>query len=619
MQIVSLRIHHFKSIQDMWIRDIENALILVGQNNTGKTTVLDAIRAVGGVYQIKPEDFDEDGSNIEIEVAIAYGQQDFMQLQANGAISKYRRLDAWKAEFEKKLPSFQNGVLTFSFIANREGKIRYDDGFRKNNPYVKDVFPKIYYVDAERNLSSFQHDMLLLQEDELLKKMRADCCLFNQAKKCNHCFSCIGLLNQKTPKELTVFETSKLLDYKLYQLNLDEFAQRVNYIFHKNGGQEKILFSMNRNIESMLTVTTEIYQQVQKITRPIERMGKGMRSVYMLSLLEAYMEEDAQTPGIIMVEDPEIFLHPTMQKTSGDILYRLSKKNQVIFSTHSPNLLPNFNSRQIRQVILNEEGYPTVREKTDISVILENLGYTANDLMNVDFVFIVEGKQDKSRLPMLLKHYYSEIYDKEGKLSRIAIITTNSCTNIKTYANLKYMNQIYIKDRFLMIRDGDGKNPEHLKRQLCKYYEERSLEDVDKLPRVLPKNVLVLHYYSFENYFLNPKIMEKIGIITNEEAFYEIFLDKWKEYLHRIKSGKHLQEIIGCDLKTVDDVKRYMEEIKVYIRGHNLYDIFYGKYKEHESELLQQYIRLAPKEDFADILESVNRFIYFENRRKGTK
>lgn len=320
-----------------------------------------------------------------------------------------------------------------------------------------------------------------------------------------------------------------------------------------------------------------------------------------------------------MVEDPEIFLHPTMQKTSGDILYRLSKKNQVIFSTHSPNLLPNFNSRQIRQVILNEEGYPTVREKTDISVILENLGYTANDLMNVDFVFIVEGKQDKSRLPMLLKHYYSEIYDKEGKLSRIAIITTNSCTNIKTYANLKYMNQIYIKDRFLMIRDGDGKNPEHLKRQLCKYYEERSLEDVDKLPRVLPKNVLVLHYYSFENYFLNPKIMEKIGIITNEEAFYEIFLDKWKEYLHRIKSGKHLQEIIGCDLKTVDDVKRYMEEIKVYMRGHNLYDIFYGKYKEHESELLQQYIRLAPKEDFADILESVNRFIYFENRRKGTK
>ena len=97
-------------------------------------------------------------------------------------------------------------------------------------------------------------------------------------------------------------------------------------------------------------------------------------------------------------------------------------------------------------------------EKTDVSAILEDLGYTANDLMNVNFVFIVEGKQDKSRLPLLIRKYYSETYDESGKLSRIAIITTNSCTNIKTYANLKYMNQIYLRDQFLMIRDGDGKD-----------------------------------------------------------------------------------------------------------------------------------------------------------------
>lgn len=617
MRIVSLKIRHFKSIQNMWIQNIENALILVGQNNTGKTTVLDAIRAVGGVYRMKPEDFDEDGSNIEIEVALSYQEEDLRQLQSNGMISRYRRLDAWKSDFAKKLPSFQNGVLTFTFVANRDGKVRYEDGFRKNNPYIKEAFPKIYFVDAERNLSPFQNDMLLLQEDALLKKMRANSCLFNQAKKCNHCFSCIGLLNQKTPQELTVFETSKLLDYKLYQLNLDEFARKVNRNFRKNGGQEKILYSMNRNVESMLTVTTEIYHPTQQVTRPIERMSKGMRSVYMLSLLETYMEDDNRMPSIIMIEDPEIFLHPTMQKTSGDILYRLSKKNQVIFSTHSPNLLPNFNSRQIRQMVLNEEGYPAIRKKTDISVILDNLGYTATDLMNVDFVFIVEGKQDKSRLPLLLKHYYSEMYDKDGNLSRVAIITTNSCTNIKTYANLKYMNQIYIKDHFLMIRDGDGKDPEMLRRQLCKYYEERSLEDIDKLPRVTPKNVLILHYYSFENYFLNPKIMAKLKIIPSEEAFYEIFLEKWKEYLYKIKSGRHLQEVIGGNFETIEDVKQHMEEIKVYLRGHNLFDIFYGRFREQESALLEEYIKLAPKEDFADILDSINQFIYFESRKIG--
>ena len=625
MRISYLHISHFKSIRDLEIKDIENALILVGQNNTGKTTVLDAVRAVGGSYLIKPEDFDEDGANIEIDVSLNIENDDFEKLQKSGKISKYRKLDAWKQEFYKKLPSFAyntddedsilGGSLDFTFIANRDGRIRYDDGYRKNNPYIKEIFPKIYYVDAERNLSQFQNDMLLLQEDEQLKKMRENSCLFNQAKTCNRCFSCIGLINQKKPEELTAFETSKLLDYKLYQLSLDDFAKKVNRNFRKNGGQDRVLYSMNRNIESMLSVTTELYQEAAGVTRPIERMGKGMRSIYMLSLLETYTEDEDQNPSIIMVEDPEIFLHPTLQKTSGDILYRLSKKNQVIFSTHSPNLLPNFNKRQIKQVVLDENGMPTVRQDTDISAILDNLGYTANDLMNVNFVFIVEGKQDKSRLPLLLKKYYSEMYDDKGNLSRVAIITTNSCTNIKTYANLKYMNQVYIKDRFLMIRDGDGKDPDVLKRQLCKYYEEQDIRDIDHLPRVKPKNVLILKYYSFENYFLNPKIMSQIGVIEDEEEFYEIFLEKWKEYLYKIKSGCHLRQILGHDIENVEDVKANMEQIRIYMRGHNLFDIFYGRFRDRETQLLEKYVEIAPKEDFADILNSINKFIYFESRK----
>ena len=197
MRIIDMRISHFKSIKEMHIKDIENALILVGQNNTGKTTILDAVRAVGGVYQMKPEDYDRDGANIEIAMSIAFFDKDFIQMQQNGIISKYRRMEAWKKEFCKKLPSYYDGVLHFVFIANRDGKVRYDDGYHKNNPYIKEVFPKIYYVDAERNLTQLQNDFLLLQEDALLKKMRTDCCLFEQAKKCNHCFSCIGLIDKK--------------------------------------------------------------------------------------------------------------------------------------------------------------------------------------------------------------------------------------------------------------------------------------------------------------------------------------------------------------------------------------------------------------------------------------
>ena len=145
----------------------------------------------------------------------------------------------------------------------------------------------------------------------------------------------------------------------------------------------------------------------------------------MLSMLETYTDEKARLPSIIIVEDPEIFLHPQLQKASSEILYHLSKKNQVMFTTHSPNLLLNFTSKQIRQIVLDPAGYSVVNERADIDVILDNLGYGANDFMNTNFVFIVEGKQDKSRLPLLLERYYSEIYDETGRLQRISIITTN--------------------------------------------------------------------------------------------------------------------------------------------------------------------------------------------------
>ena len=636
MQITDLRIRNFKSIKDMHISDIENALILVGKNDTGKTAVLDAVRAVGGDYLVREEDFRENFPNVEISAELRITEDDLKRFHRFGVVSAYRRPEAWYREFCRKLPSFlpdggteadsgkgtdsdrtfSGGTLKFEFSVNREGRTRYSDGKQKDNRYIPKIFPHIYFMDTQRDLKKFQDDLLLMQEDDLLKRMRSGCCMFDVAKECNHCFSCIGLIHKKTTEELNAFEASKLLEYKLYNLNLDSFSRRVNEIFRRNGGRDEIAYSMDLDIERTLSVTASVRQAGYQKNRPTESMGKGMRSIYMLSLLEAYEEEGMKNADIIMVEDPEIFLHPKLQKVSGDILYRLSKKNQVMFSTHSPNLLSNFSSRQIRQVFLDKDGFSEVREKTDISAVLDDLGYSANDLMNVNFVFIVEGKQDKSRLPLLIRKYYSETYDSEGNLSRIAIITTNSCTNIKTYANLKYMNQIYIKDNFLMIRDGDGKDSEELKSQLCNYYARRNEEDIDRLPRVTEKNVLILKYYSFENYFLDPKVMAQIGIIESEEQFYEIFIEKWREYLYRLRSGRKLAEVIGHDLTSVDDVKQHMEEIRIHMRGHNLYDIYYGRYRENEQEILSRYIDAAPREDFTDILDSIDRFIYFESRKK---
>ncbi|MDC7289870.1 AAA family ATPase [Blautia schinkii] len=618
MRIEKLHIKNFKLIRDLEIHDIENALILVGKNSVGKTSVLNALCAVGGQYTVTPSDFNAHKQNIEISVSLRITQEDLELLHHSRKVSAYRRPEIWIKDFQKKLPSYHNEILEFTFVANYNGSIRYSDGVHKNNPYIPQVFPKIYYLDSQRDLEGIQDNLLAFMEDDLLNQMRADCCLFDRAKKCSHCYSCIGLINQKTPDQLNAFEAEKLLEYKLYQLNLDSFSRRVNQNFHRNGGfAGSIRYELSCNTDRIFQVNVTMEPRGRQEPAPITILGKGMRSIYLLSLLETYLQDEGRIPGIILMEDPEIFLHPSLQKKSSEILYRISKKSQVIFTTHSPNLLFQFNSRQIRQVVLERDGYPVIRSKTNLSAILDDLGFTASDLMNVSFVFIVEGKQDKSRLPLLLEKYYSEIYDQDGNLSRISIISTNSCTNIKTYANLKYINQTYLREQFLMIRDGDGKDPRELAASLCKYYEERNLEDTDRLPKVTRKNVLILKYYSFENYFLDPKIMAKINVIESEEKFYEILFEKWEEYLYRLKSGRRLTEVLGRPLTSVQDVKEHMEEIKIHMRGHNLYDIFYGPYKKQEDEILRAYIDAAPRSTFQDILDAIDSFLYFDNRKKG--
>lgn len=615
MQIERIHIKNFKSIQEMEIENIERALILVGKNNTGKTSIIDALRAVFGIYQVSEKDFNVKKQNIEIGITLCLTKEDLHHLHRQGKVSLYKRYEVWKRDFCAKLPSYHEGKLSFTGVINWKKEVRYSDGFRKDNPKIPEIFPRIYYIDTDRKLSQFQEDLLMFREDVQLEQLRARSCIFSQAKTCNQCFQCIGLINQKMPSELNVVETARLLEYKMYQLNIKDFEEKVNRSYRKNGGHEKLSFTLNCNTQEMFKIKAETCREEGGETCPIEYLSNGMRSLYMLSMLETYTDDKAKIPSIIIVEDPEIFLHPHLQKVSGEILYRLSKKNQVIFTTHSPNLLPNFTSRQIRQIILDEKYYSIVNEKADIDSILDALGYGANDLMHTNFVFIVEGKQDKSRLPLLLEKYYSEIYDSEGNLQRISIITTNSCTNIKTYANLKYMNQIYIRDQFLMIRDGDGKDAEELASQLCQYYEARNEEDIDKLPRVTRKNVLILNYYSFENYFLNPVIMAKLGIVESEEAFYETLWEKWQEYLWKLKSGKKLTAAIGKNLESLQDVKDHMEDIRIHLRGHNLYDIFYGPFKKDETCLLQQYIELAPRDDFKDILDKIDSFPYFDSRR----
>jgi len=109
--------------------------------------------------------------------------------------------------------------------------------------------------------------------------------------------------------------------------------------------------------------------------------------------------------------------------------------------------------------------------------------------------------------------------------------------------------------------------------------------------------------------------MTKLGIVKSEEEFWKTLLEKWKKYLWKLASGKKFTKAIGKRIYTIKDLKENYEEFKIHMRGHNLYDIFYGRYRANETELLRQYLELAPREDFADILDTIDKITFFESKK----
>ena len=146
MQITELRIRNFKSIRDMHIRDIENALILVGKNDTGKTAVLDAVRAVGGDYTVQEEDFRENFPNVEIQAVLQITDEDLKRFHRFGLVSSYRRYEAWYRDFCRNCPLLNREkspavcwLLSFP-LTGRAGSVTVTD-IRKTTAAFHRSFP----------------------------------------------------------------------------------------------------------------------------------------------------------------------------------------------------------------------------------------------------------------------------------------------------------------------------------------------------------------------------------------------------------------------------------------------------------------------------------------------
>lgn len=405
--------------------------------------------------------------------------------------------------------------------------------------------------------------------------------------------------------DLSIEELQKLINYKTKNTSA-KFTSSISERFAKNYQKGfKVNIKVTSNIDKSFSILTKLFDPVLNAVVELSNVGAGVRIVYILSLLQSYQAISAKHT-IFIIEEPELYLHPQLQKSMAKTLSEITENNQVIFTTYSPIMLREFSTQNIRKVKLDEERYCSIAENTTIDDVLKEIGYSSQDVLNTDFILFVEGQDDKYIVERILDKYY------DIDLERLSVIDTKSCKTIGFYATLRFLEKTTMSDEFAIIRDADTKSEDMVKEIL----ENQLNSNLDS--EIASKAISKTHitkFSSIEGYLFSPELLVSHNIYASEDQVYERLRnglsknkDKCLKYFR--KQNENAQERIelfeGEYDSKIADAKENLDWIKTNIQGHTYFGFTKSKRINYES-----YVEELPMVAFENLIEFFDGIPYF--------
>lgn len=353
--LTRLRVKNFRCLEDIDV-PLGRLVAFVGPNGSGKTTILRAIELVLGdtwpslrSFRI-PQDFTNFDTSRDLEICVFFNPP-YVHRDALSSVHAvaglrltcrpYKRAGKWgeigdlHVDFE---PLNDKGEVPNVAIGppakgkkTQFGPLRVGTELREH--------ARVLFIDHRRSLSQHLPGVRGSILGRLLQSARKEFTAENDFKKAYE--QAMDLLRTEQVKriEQTVAETAKRM---------------LGFLGRDVAGSVKISFGFSDPANPFNSLRLQYCES--GLTVPGEELGLGVQSAMVVGIFEAFRQLGGDF-GTIVIEEPEMYLHPQAQRYFYRLICELSERDrcQVIYSTHSP-IFADVNRFESLRLVRREAG-----------------------------------------------------------------------------------------------------------------------------------------------------------------------------------------------------------------------------------------------------------------------
>ena len=553
MHISNLKVRNFRAIENLELSFNKGLNVLIGENNSGKTAIIDLLRLifdkvnypheiywkesdfrVGSTDEIKPIEFEIkfkiNNKNEKywfndlhiVEIDENNNMQDFLEIQGkitliNSNNSKKIKREFWGGkDFENKIPWEVWNSLNFTYLSPLR------DVNRDLRPTDNNLLSKLFL-----NIADLWIELLNEGKDKIITHLKE-----------------MNFIDdfQDIDINFSTFEYGDIVKKLILQLpiNLDDETNKINYFnLYQNGlGYNNLIYAS--------TIFGDIIQRKEILK---------------------------QDYNLLLIEEPEAHLHPQLESTFFRYLQKLDMNNefQIIVSSHSPTITAKTKldnvivMKNINNTIYATSIKDTCLKNEDKIFLKKFLDVTKSQLFFSNGVILVEGITEALLLPIFAK-MLGEEYDLEK--NGIEVIVTG--ISFQRYSGLFNSDdpnkRLNFKCAVLTDDDGDKKG-----------LSDSRLNNLNKLSKNNFKAFIGRNTFEWELFKNNlnsdiiPKIFDKVhprirnNLKSNGTKFTpEILVKKLKKT--KSEFAYELSEFLEKNYKTTDFIiPEYIKEAIIFV------------------------------------------------------